>query len=82
MYHYWIGPWIIHVHPGDDHRQFRLVLARLLNAGTFRQCELVRVFGVDRKMLPRASRQSERSETAMAMLMTTGTNLRMVFQSR
>lgn len=34
---YWVGPWIIHMHPCDDYRQFRLVLAQLLKAGICRQ---------------------------------------------
>lgn len=54
---YWVGPWILYRHPCADYQQFRLVLAQLLNAGTCRQYELVKAFGLNRRMLNRASSQ-------------------------
>ncbi len=54
---YFLSLWPIYKHMANDHNHFRLIAAQLIAAGTCRQCELVKAFGVSRKMLNRAVKQ-------------------------
>ena len=49
--------WPIYTHEQSQRAQFRYIAATLINAGLCKQVEIVRVFGVDRKMLGRAQQQ-------------------------
>ena len=49
--------WPIFTHEHSGRAQFRYIAAALINAGLCKQVEIVRVFGVDRKMLGRAQQQ-------------------------
>jgi len=56
---YYVYLWPIYSHPEGHRNHFRLVAAMLVQAGLCRQCDLVKAFGVSRKMLNRASLQLE-----------------------
>lgn len=56
---YFVYLWPIYSHPEGNQNQFRLIAAMLIESGLCRQCDIVKAFGVDRKMLNRASRQLE-----------------------
>ncbi len=49
--------WPIYTHEHSQRKQFRYIAATLINAGLCKQIEMVRTFGVDRKMLSRAQQQ-------------------------
>ena len=49
--------WPIYTHEHSHRAQFRYIAATLINAGLCKQVEIVRAFGVDRKMLGRAQQQ-------------------------
>jgi hypothetical protein len=49
--------WPIYTHEQSQRVQFRYIAATLINAGLCKQVEIVRAFGVDRKMLGRAQQQ-------------------------
>ena len=49
--------WPIYTHEQSQRAQFRYIAATLINAGLCKQVEIVRAFGVDRKMLGRAQQQ-------------------------
>jgi transposase len=54
---YWVYLWPIYTHEQSQRAQFRYIAATLINAGLCKQVEIVRAFGVDRKMLGRAQQQ-------------------------
>jgi transposase len=54
---YHLGIWPIYKHKANDHKHFRLISAQLIESGTCRQCEIVKVFAVSRKKLNRAVKQ-------------------------
>ena len=54
---YWVYLWPIFTHEHSNRAQFRYIAAGLINAGLCKQVEIVRAFGVDRKMLGRAQKQ-------------------------
>ena len=49
--------WPIYTHEQSHRAQLRYIAATLINAGLCKQVEIVRAFGVDRKMLGRAQQQ-------------------------
>ena len=49
--------WPIYTHEHSQRPQFRYIAATLINAGLCKQVQIVRAFGVDRKMLGRAQQQ-------------------------
>jgi transposase-like protein len=54
---YWVYLWPIYTHEYSQRKQFRYIAATLVNSGLCKQIEIVRAFGVDRKMLGRAQQQ-------------------------
>ena len=54
---YWVYLWPIYTHKGSERKQFRYIAATLVNSGLCKQIEIVRAFGVDRKMLSRGQQQ-------------------------
>jgi transposase len=54
---YYLSLWPMYSHKEEDQRSFRLICALLLNAGTCRQCDIVKTFGIHRRRLNRAQKQ-------------------------
>ena len=54
---YHLGIWPVYKHKVNDDKHFRLISAQLIESGTCRQCEIVKVFAVSRKKLNRAVKQ-------------------------
>ena len=54
---YSIYLWPVYTHESPQRNHFRYIASTLINSGLCRQTELVGIFGVDRKMLGRASKQ-------------------------
>ncbi len=58
---YYVYLWPMYSHPEGSQNHFRLIAAMLVQSGMCRQRDIVKTFGVNRKMLNRAGRQlSER----------------------
>ncbi len=54
---YYIGLYPAYSHDAGDRSHFRLTIAQLVDAGSCRPCELMRVFGICKNNVLRAVRQ-------------------------
>jgi hypothetical protein len=54
LWTYFLGPYPIYSHRGDDQRMFRLTIAQLIESGACRQKEVIKAFGVSKRSVIRA----------------------------